>query len=35
VVAPWKASLTLDTTGWQPGDYLIRLDSQGDAVVGG
>ena len=22
VVAPWKPSLTLDTSGWQPGDYL-------------
>ena len=26
VVAPWKPSLKLETTGWQPGDYLIRLD---------
>jgi hypothetical protein len=27
VVAPWTASLTVDTTGWDPGDYLFRLDS--------
>ena len=31
VVAPWKPSLTLDTTGWQPGDYLIRLDGANGA----
>src|SRR4051794_23735151 len=27
VVAPWRPSLTVDTTGWPPGDYLIRLDA--------
>lgn len=27
VVAPWEPSLTLDTTGWQPGNYVIRLDA--------
>lgn len=26
VVAPWAPSLTVDTTGWAPGDYLFRLD---------
>ena len=26
VVAPWDPSLTIDTTGWGPGDYLLRLD---------
>ena len=31
VVAPWKPSLTLDTSGWQPGDYLIRLDGANGA----
>lgn len=31
VVAPWGPSLTLDTTGWQPGDYLIRLDGANGA----
>ena len=31
VVAPWKPSLTLNTTGWQPGDYLIRLDGSNGA----
>ena len=31
VVAPWGPSLTLDTTGWQPGDYLIRLDGSNGA----
>ena len=31
VVAPWDPSLTLDTTGWQPGDYLIRLDGSNGA----
>src|ERR1700758_1555514 len=31
VVAPWKPSLTLDTTGWWPGDYLIRLDAANGA----
>jgi hypothetical protein len=27
VVAPWRPSLTVDTAGWPPGDYLIRLDA--------
>ena len=27
VVAPWAPSLTVDTTGWDPGDYLLRLDT--------
>jgi hypothetical protein len=27
VVAPWAPSLTVDTTGWDPGDYLFRLDT--------
>ena len=31
VVAPWNPSLTLDTTGWQPGDYVIRLDGDNGA----
>jgi hypothetical protein len=31
VVAPWNPSLTLDTTGWQPGNYLIRLDGANTA----
>jgi hypothetical protein len=25
VVAPWRTSLTLDTTGWTPGFYVIKL----------
>jgi hypothetical protein len=29
VVAPWTPSLTVDTTGWPPGDYLFRLDADG------
>ena len=29
VVAPWAPSLTVDTTGWDPGDYLFRLDAPG------
>ena len=29
VVAPWAPSLTVDTTGWAPGDYLFRLDATG------
>ena len=24
-VAPWRRSLTLDTTGWEPGFYVIKL----------
>ena len=31
VVAPWNPSLTLNTTGWQPGEYLIRLDAANGA----
>jgi hypothetical protein len=27
VVAPWQPSLTVDTTRWPPGDYLLRLDA--------
>lgn len=27
VVAPWAPSLTVDTAGWAPGDYLFRLDA--------
>lgn len=27
VVAPWQPSLTVDTAGWPPGDYVIRLDA--------
>jgi hypothetical protein len=27
VVAPWQPSLTVDTTGWPPGDYVLRLDA--------
>ena len=33
VVAPWDPSLTVDTAGWPPGDYLLRLD--GDGTDGG
>jgi hypothetical protein len=25
--APWRPSLTVDTTGWPPGAYLLRLDT--------
>ena len=31
VVAPWNPSLTVDTTGWEPGDYLFRLDGDNNA----
>ena len=31
VVAPWTPSLTVDTTGWAPGDYLLRLDADSGA----
>ncbi|MBO0840652.1 MAG: hypothetical protein J2O49_07525 [Sciscionella sp.] len=31
VVAPWRPSLTLHTSGWQPGDYLLRLDGDNSA----
>jgi hypothetical protein len=27
VVAPWQPSLTVDTTRWPSGDYLLRLDA--------
>jgi hypothetical protein len=27
VTAPWRPSLTVATTGWEPGMYLLRLDS--------
>src|SRR5579864_4830438 len=27
VVAPWRPSLTVPTTGWPPGSYLLRLDA--------
>jgi len=30
-VAPWQPSLTLPTTGWPPGSYLIRLDASSGA----
>lgn len=26
VIAPWKSTLTVNTTGWPEGDYLFRLD---------
>ncbi|MTD55162.1 hypothetical protein GKO32_14390 [Amycolatopsis sp. RM579] len=31
VIAPWQPSLTVPTTGWQPGDYLFRLDGDNGA----
>jgi N,N-dimethylformamidase beta subunit-like protein len=31
VVAPWQPSLTVTTGGWQPGDYLFRLDGSNGA----
>jgi hypothetical protein len=31
VVAPWHASLTVDTLDWAPGDYLLRLDGEDGA----
>jgi hypothetical protein len=31
VQAPWTPSLTVDTTGWAPGDYLLRLDADSRA----
>ncbi len=30
-VAPWQPSLTLPTTGWPPGSYLLRLDASSGA----
>ena len=32
VDAPWRPSTTLDTTGWPPGMYLLRLDTDQGAV---
>lgn len=29
VAALWSPSLSIDTSGWQPGDYLLRLDGSG------
>ena len=29
VVAPWAPSLSVATTGWPPGEYLLRLDAPG------
>jgi hypothetical protein len=31
VVAPWQPSLSVDTAGWRPGDYLFRLDADNGA----
>lgn len=31
VVAPWRPSLSVDSTGWIPGDYLFRLDGDNGA----
>ena len=31
VVAPWRPSLEVRTDGWQPGDYLLRLDGDNGA----
>jgi hypothetical protein len=31
VVAPWRPSLEVPTQGWQPGDYLLRLDGDNGA----
>src|SRR4051794_9753927 len=31
VVAPWQPSLTVGTTRWPPGDYLLRLDGSAGA----
>ena len=28
IVAPWHPSLTVETQGWLPGDYLLRLDGE-------
>ncbi|MBC2638256.1 hypothetical protein H5400_04985 [Rhodococcus wratislaviensis] len=32
ITAQWQPTLTVDTKGWDPGDYLLRLD--GDTGVG-
>ncbi|MCE0768195.1 hypothetical protein LWC35_35660 [Pseudonocardia kujensis] len=34
VVAPWSPTLTVDTVGWPPGDYLLRLDADNGADNG-
>src|SRR5262249_36856663 len=31
VVAPWQPSLNINTTGWKPGDYLLRIDGDNSA----
>src|SRR6266516_2453946 len=31
VTAPWRPSLTISTTGWPPGAYLLRLDAASGA----
>lgn len=31
VIAPWKPSLTINTAGWEPGNYLFRLDGDDSA----
>lgn len=31
IVAPWQPTLTVDTNGWLPGDYLFRLDADNGA----
>src|SRR5439155_20446287 len=31
VTAPWRPSLTVSTTGWPPGAYLLRLDAASGA----
>jgi hypothetical protein len=33
IVAPWRMTTLLDTTGWPEGQYLIRLDRAGAARV--
>ncbi len=30
--APWRPSLVLNTAGWPPGDYLLRLDTDRDVL---